>query len=88
VGTREQAGGCYTSRLMLQRPKIRVVVDGLPLGTCPAGVGVADDVTFDACFLVYLACLRSCGACAAKYPANGQLQNGTYMETATAAHKM
>ena len=55
VGTGQQAGGCYTSRLTLQRPKIRVVVDGLPLGTSTAPP--ADDVTFDACFLVYLACV-------------------------------
>jgi hypothetical protein len=58
---RQVETGCYTSRLTLRRSKIRVVVDGLPLGTCPAGVGVADDVTFDACFLVYLACVL--GAC-------------------------
>ena len=36
VGTGQQAGGCYTSRLTLQRPKIRVVVDRLPLGTSTA----------------------------------------------------
>jgi hypothetical protein len=83
-GEQQQAGRrrrCYTSRLTLQRLKIRVVVDGLPLGTSfdpwialPRRCGrVADDVTFGACFLVYLAGVQL--ACA-----DDQLQNGTYMQ--------